>query len=98
MAKTIAIIEKINPIIPGAFESFVAIPIIDNIKATIPRARPITTEIISEDTPNCTAIFAVPSTSTSDPFQRRKTPIINAGNENIIEIILWHNENSCLYK
>ena len=41
IANIIAIIEIIRPIIPGAFESFVAIPIIDNIKATIPRIRPI---------------------------------------------------------
>ena len=46
------------------------------------------TEIINAETPSCAAVFDVPSTSMSEPFQRNITPIMNAGIVKVIGIIV----------
>ena len=60
---------------------------IANSGAEVPNPTKIT-EIIKADTPSLIAVFAVPSTSISDPLYKRSIPMINAGIASPIVIML----------
>ena len=60
---------------------------IANSGAEVPNPTSIT-EIINDEIPKCTAVFDVLSTSISDPFQRKTTPMISTGSARIVGIII----------